>query len=683
MAYPLEHTIKVEQIYNKNSLGFLWAKRDSLDPGQRALLDSLYKGRTKKSLLGVFSTEYTLSSTGAGKLGFGRVYGAKGSMEKLERECRGTLCSEFYYDIDVCNAHPVIAFQFAKYRYNMDLTEVEKYCDNRDEYLKLISDNKDEAKTAIISVLYGGKNEFHFLNAFCEDIKKLTKSAMTDDDYKDLLAYVRKCDKNIYGTFLSYILQTEERRVMMSMRDTLMNEGWSVDVLAYDGVMIRKDPNKKFDDPLLKKVEDIVFQQTNYKIKLINKPMESYDVPKEDVEISPKVTQTQYNERKMLFEEHHFYFEPTNTIAEIRGSELCFYEKEHAKIAKCVFNFKHGNFLNDQTCFIDLWLKDSTKRTINRLDQKPSDDPHVYSTPLLFKYNQSVESDEKAIEQFIDLVNVLSNHSKPIATYLTSWIAHLIQKPFENPGTAIILTGGKGCGKDTLGDFISECLLGRSYSHNYTSTRQFWDKHDTDRLNKLFIKLEEAEGYTNKKHIGELKARITSHSNTVNPKCMKSITSSNYNRYFMTTNEGQPVKSEVGERRFNTFACSNEWIGDHSRWESIRSVMFSPAGAKAVGDWLMTLDISNFSTKVLPENEYQEMAIQSDRGSEDLFIESLDTGRQFGGVELYRLYHEYCESKKLEKIETNTMFGRALLVLIRDGKLSKKHTRTGAMYEKK
>ena len=197
MAYPLEHPIKVEQIYNKNSLGFLWAKRDSLDPGQRALLDSLYKGRSKKSVLGVFSTEYSLPITGAGKLGFGRIYGAKGSMEKLERECRGTLCSEFYHDLDVYNAHPVIAWQFAKRRYDMDLTEIEKYCDNRDEYLKVISDNRDEAKTAIISIMYGGKNEFHFLNAFCEDIKKLTKRVMIDDDYKELLAYVRKCDKNI------------------------------------------------------------------------------------------------------------------------------------------------------------------------------------------------------------------------------------------------------------------------------------------------------------------------------------------------------------------------------------------------------------------------------------------------------------------------------------------------------
>ncbi len=60
----------------------------------------------------------------------------------------------------------------------------------------------------------------------------------------------------------------------------------------------------------------------------------------------------------------------------------------------------------------------------------------------------------------------------------------MLQKPFENPKCGVILTGGKGCGKDTLGDFISQWVLGYKYAADYDSNEQ-WAPHDIDRMNKL------------------------------------------------------------------------------------------------------------------------------------------------------------------------------------------------------
>jgi len=156
-AYPMD-PIQCEQIFSRNSLGFLWSKREQIDPNQRTILDSLYMGRKKGSINGVFTVEYRLPKNGVGKLGFGRCYGTKGSLETLERECRGTICRDFYDDIDVINCHPVLLHQFAQLRYQVELPEVEKYCDNRDEYLKQIHQIKDEAKQAILKVFYNGMN---------------------------------------------------------------------------------------------------------------------------------------------------------------------------------------------------------------------------------------------------------------------------------------------------------------------------------------------------------------------------------------------------------------------------------------------------------------------------------------------------------------------------------------------
>jgi len=169
--------IQCEQRFNRASLGFLWSKRGELDPGQMSIIKSLYDNRKKGSISGSHRVEYRLSRTGAGRLGYGRLYGTKGSFETLEREIRGTLCKEFYHDIDVRNAHPVILAQFVKRFYGKSLKEVEMYCDNRDAYLKRISENKDEAKTAVIKVMYNGANEHPFLADFQNEIRALRKSS--------------------------------------------------------------------------------------------------------------------------------------------------------------------------------------------------------------------------------------------------------------------------------------------------------------------------------------------------------------------------------------------------------------------------------------------------------------------------------------------------------------------------
>ena len=672
-----------EQVFSRKSLGFLWAKRDELDPGVASILDSLYKNRRKGSVDGSSRITYSLPKTGAGKLGFGRMYGSKGGMETLEKECRGTLCEQFYYDIDVKNAHPVILVQFAKRYYNVDMIEVGKYCDNREAYLAQISDNKDEAKTAIIKIFYNGANEYPFLKKLQDEIKGFIKThLMTDTRYAGLLAYVKKQDGNTNGTFLSHILQTEERRIMLAMRSALFAENWKVDVLAYDGVMIRKDPKNIFDESLLRRTEEAVRNNTGYTIELVNKKFESYDVPANDGEVDFKVSKEMYDERKAEFEENHFYYAPSNTIAEVNGDNIAFYEIPHAKTMFIKYDFTHSKLIKDRTSFIDLWLHDNDRRTITKIDQKPSDDPNTYSPPTIFRYTTfEPAEDQGEIKLFLELVNILTGKQELLAEYLLNWTAHIIQKPFENPKTAIILTGEKGCGKDTYGDFISEWIVGEKYYHNYTSTTQFWDKYDCDRLNKFFIKLEEASGALNRQHIGEMKARITAHNQTFNPKGIKSVTANNYNRYLMTSNEAKPVQVEDGERRFNVFPCSADWVGKHEQWDEVRRILFCPRGAAIIGKYLATLDISKFDPRKLPENAYQNHIIESEQSAETLFIKNWE-GVEVEMSDLFHLYQQYCRENDLAYVKSSQMLGHRLCKFIRDGILQKKKTATAMVYFK-
>jgi hypothetical protein len=680
-------TIQCEQVFSRNSLGFLWAKRDKLDPGQRSILDSLYMGRKKGTLDGVLKVEYRLPKTGVGKLGFGRCYGTKGSLETLERECRGTMCREFYDDIDVVNCHPVLLHQFAQRIYQAEMPEVEKYCDNREAYLKQIHDSKDEAKQAVLKVFYNGKNEFPFLAPMVTEIRNFIKRhLMEDKNYEELLTYVRKQEANTYGAFLSHILQTEERKVMLAMRESFIRQGFSVDVLAYDGVMLRKGQQTLTAEHLRNAERDIL-QATHYNIKLVNKPFEFFEVTEEQKEeseeIAPKVLKVDYERKKVMFEESSFFFAPTCFIVHWNGKELIQYSQEQAMTVFVEYDFKHSaTNMMDSTSFIKLWLKDPTRRTIHAIDMKPSDDPTVFSPPLQFKY-QTLEKmmNPKAVELFQQLLKVVCNHHVETYNYLLSWLAQLIQKPFENPKTCIFLTGKKGCGKDTLFDLFIQWIIGTTYSHNYESTLQFWDKHDISRENKMFVKVEEVQGAVNRQHASEFKARVTSHSITVNPKGEKPRTSAHYCRYGGTTNEPQPWKTEDDERRAFVIPCSPEWCGKHEQWDLIRKTLFCAEGASSVGQWLSTVPIDTWDSRKIPKTEYMAQSAEAETTAEASFLESWN-GTECTMEQLYTQYAEHCRERNIVYAGNSKSFGIRLLEFIRDGTLMKVRMATGMRYKK-
>lgn len=265
--------------------------------------------------------------------------------------------------------------------------------------------------------------------------------------------------------------------------------------------------------------------------------------------------------------------------------------------------------------------------------------------------------------------------------YIIHWFAHILQKPFENPGTTIILTGRQGCGKDTLGDLMSEWVIGRQYSHNYTSTEQFWDKHDCERMGKFFIKIEEACGFLNRQHIGSMKAIITSHTLTVNPKGTKAITTGNYNRLFMTTNEGSPVKMEEGNRRFIVSACSPTRVGDFTYWAALRKALFNADGGATVAKYLMSLDLNGFDPKTIPISEYTRDVMENDKSEEDQFIEQW-TGEEASASAFYELYRTFCIDNDLRYAPNQKIFGLRILTAIRDRKVLKKRKTDGFYYTK-
>ena len=686
--------LKRTQVFSRPGAGFLYEMKAQLPASVNKQVDALWNNRKKGSINCEQEIIYKLSKSAPGQLGFGRLYGSRGSLERMEKECRGVLCKEFYHDIDVVNCHPVLLYQFAKREFEIDLPEVEKLCDNRDEYLAKICDNRDDAKTAVIKILYGGKNTLPFLEPLAQEVKKFTKTIMALPQYKELYEACKNYkeqkdwEKNvvtgIYGTFLSYILQTEERRCMLSMSDSFESQGWRVDVFCYDGVMIRKREGIDLEKAI-RDAEKRVLVDTGYNLSLISKPFMTFKEFQDEQtskDTYRDIEMVKYLDMKREFERTNFYFAPTHEYYEyIEGKTPLQMPKEHAtEYYKRKWFFRKSERIDDYVQFFPMWRDDVTARTVRHLSLRPSEDPEVFQIPMKLKYQDVADGVDKT-HLFLELVSLICNHQEPLVDFTLNWFAHCLQKPYEIPRVSLVVVGAKGVGKDTVFDFFMKHVIGSLFSTNFTSTEAYFEKHNCDRMHKLFVKLEEANAKVCLDNQDILKGRVTSEDDKFNPKGQKGISTDNVARLVMTANGNCPVNLSDKERRFVVMNASAEKRGDDEYWNTIRKELFNDAAGKSVASWLLERDISSLSFNTLPANDYQEYVMETRASSEQKFIEQWD-GVEIPSSELFDLYKEYCIANNLYYVITMTEFGKKMMSFVKNGDVFTRRKNTGNFYRK-
>jgi len=653
------------QQYDRLMMGELWKLRGKFDRGQVSILDALYKNRRKGDMIPETSIRYMLSNTIPGRLGYGRLYGSKGALETLQSDIRGTLCRGLYTDIDMVNAHPVLIPQLAKRLFDMEMPFTVAFNENRDAVLAEIMQrdhcSRDTAKTHIFNILYDGKMADDAPTIFrrmYEEVRTFTKRLMLEEEHSQLLTYIQKQDKRIYGAFLSYIMQTEERRVLLAMKASLEQQELQCDVLAYDGIMIRGVNN--VTDEMLRQTEADILNETGYAITLKIKPLEiirDLDAASDEMDAA---ADDAYTEMRARWEESHFHYKPTNTIIEIVHGKMNHYTQEHAL---SVFNMWRLPSKDDKPdLFIKRWLDDPERRMIDTLLYKPQAECKANEFSLFSGYayqNLEAADDPAALDVFMDLVMLAAGDDRLVAQYLTTEFAHMIKKPFEKTGTCVILSSAtQGTGKDTLMGWMMK-LMGNHVAH-YSSGDIFWDKHDTMQEGAVMMYLEEA-GAENRTRENSLKARITSDTLNINPKGIRGYTVPNIARYFMTTNEINPVKIDETDRRFLITSCSTRRVGQHEYWLNLHTQLATnPSWLTTIGRYLETYDISNWNPRRMPSTQYKEALQECSIKSEKMFLQQWG-GERVSATEMYQQYRDYCMQRSIPYCTSAKSFGMALV----------------------
>ncbi|NRB17795.1 MAG: hypothetical protein HRU33_09580 [Rhodobacteraceae bacterium] len=188
---------------------------------------------------------------------------------------------------------------------------------------------------------------------------------------------------------------------------------------------------------------------------------------------------------------------------------------------------------------------------------------------------EPVKGDCEDLEAFIK--DIICDGDADVFKWVWHWMAHLLQRPGEKPGTAIVAHGAGGAGKGTFGEILR--ALVHPYSMHAGDADQILGKHVGPTLaNSLICSSEESFFAGDKRQSDKLKGKITEPMQNVEPKHVQAFEMPSFTRYYIEGNGAQLVNIENNgsERRFCVTEVSDARCGDLEYFKDLRQQIDGP-----------------------------------------------------------------------------------------------------------
>lgn len=231
-----------------------------------------------------------------------------------------------------------------------------------------------------------------------------------------------------------------------------------------------------------------------------------------------------------------------------------------------------------------------------------------------------VAGDWSIISNF--LFEIICNNDKTLYQYLIKYLAHMLQKPEEKPGIAIVMLSSEGCGKGTM----------------FTLLNAIWDRstlevadvgHVIGTFNAALernyvICMDEALFKGDKASMERLKSLITEPHIRIEQKYQPSRTIDSYHRFFAASNSEHFATVSMGERRLLFFRISDKRKQDLTYFDSIYRAISDNTVISAMVHELVNMDLSRFKVRDRPvTKEHLNQKLQSLSGFERFWFEVL------------------------------------------------------------
>jgi len=680
----------------------------SIDVGQDPLFQLKKIIKTKQSMI---HTKYNFSKT---LQTYGRLFAQNPSLASLPREMRNSLAHGQYYDVDMQNCHPSILSQYC-HKNSIRSDILDNYVKDRDTIIsKVCNENnvdKDVAKISILSILNGGeggKLKGSFIESFKTEIKAIHSHVcrLNVDEFKKVQ---RRKDFNKEGTMMNILLCKLEHMLLMNAVLFMTEQGYYVDVLVFDGFMVRK--TKELTQEVLDNLNLYIKDKTAYNMIFIEKKMEnSIDLSKYPDTLDEGEVEVSYYKDKELFEKTHLKITHPSLYMTMMDDGTYDIQCE----AKIMSSYRHrkSTVKNEKgqamkVSFINSWINDEHIRLYRKLVFVPQPleyDKQDYNTWRDFEQEKvilPVEFDMETnihVKKYKEFISNLFNGVDEYIDFFIAWCANIVQNPATRSCVCLVLYSlEEGAGKNMVTKTLEACL-GENYVNYITDvSNQLFGKHSSAEMNKLLIILNEVKGKDTYANTDLFKTRITDDKREVELKLKDTIQIRNYCSYILNTNNLNSVNAGDKDRRFCVLDCNNSRITDKMYFKKYeRTVNKNPEAIRCIFEYLKTYNIQKIVPDYIfsdarPKTEMYKDLVECNREKEWDFLENLviqnrnkDDKFKITTDKLWFEYKNFCQMhhydiSKLSSKRFLYIFNRTILTVLDktdDYKESIVHTRS-------
>lgn len=248
-------------------------------------------------------------------------------------------------------------------------------------------------------------------------------------------------------------------------------------------------------------------------------------------------------------------------------------------------------------CVADLWMRSAARREYpNGLALLPGKDAPsgVYNLWRGFGIEAKAGDVKPALQH---LRNVICAEDDKAFRYLLGWMARAVQFPGEQAEVAVVVRGGRGTGKGTVGRWMRD-IFGAHGMHLLHS-RHLTGNFNAHLRGTCFLFADEAFFAGDKAGEGVLKGLVTEDQITIERKGVDAFSARNRLKIMMASNSDWVVPAGTDERRYLVLDVSDCRKQNHDYFAKLNAHMEN-GGLAALLDFLLRYDLSGFNVRNVP-----------------------------------------------------------------------------------
>jgi hypothetical protein len=324
------------------------------------------------------------------------------------------------------------------------------------------------------------------------------------------------------------------------------------------------------------------------------------------------------------------------------------------------------------------WMSDRRRRQYDGIEFYPDPDnapgtPDYLNLWSGFAVSPARERDARRYKTFADhLLNNVCSGNKALHDWLFGFFAHIVQRPRQRLGVALVMRGRMGSGKTKVGE-----VFGRLFPRHYflvDDPRYVTGQFNAHMATCLLLQADEAVWAGDKAAEGRLKGLITSPIQQIEAKGVDPIRLPNFVRLVMTSNEDWVVPAGKDERRFAVLDVDPRCAQRHEYFREMDEEL-ADGGLEALLADLLAFDLESVDLWKIPRTEaLLEQKIRSLNSVESWWFERLTNGstarhgqhwkEEVSSTTLFNDYIATADKIGVKRKQEETVFGISLAKLV-------------------